>query len=82
MISMQAYIDEATQEGDLWRLTGAAFAVDYDPEPETRTHVICSDWIVDLESGTATWTSSSDEFFPDEEISSDDFADTYAETCT
>ena len=51
MISMQAYIDEATQEGDLWRLTGAAFAVDYDPEPETRTHVICSDWMVDLDVG-------------------------------
>ena len=30
------YIDEATQEGALWRLTGAAFAVDYDPEPEPQ----------------------------------------------
>ncbi len=57
-------------------------AVDYDPEPETRTHVICSDWLVDLEAGTATWESSSDEFFPDEEIPSEEFADTYAETCT
>jgi hypothetical protein len=82
MISVQPYIADATQEGSLWRLEGAAMALDFNPEPTIRTHVICSEWMVDVEAGTATWTEGTDEFFEGQQIPSEEFAATYEAVCT
>ena len=68
-------------EGSLWRLTGAAMALDFNEYPTKRTHVICSEWLVDLDAGTATWIEGADEFLEGQEIPSEQFADTYDAVC-
>ena len=82
MISVEPYIATVVPEGPLWRLTGAAMAFDYNEEPTIRTHVICSEWLVDLEAGTATWTSGADEFFEGQQIPTEQFEGTYEAVCT
>jgi hypothetical protein len=82
MLSVQPYFAGATQDGQVGTLTGAAISWDYDPEPTIRTHVICSEWEVDLDTGTAAWTTGADRFFPAEQIPSDEFAEAFDDTCT
>ena len=93
MFAVHPYVATASQEGALWKLSGAAFAWDYDPEPTVRTHVICSEWVVDLAAGTATWRSGADEvpegeqalggdFVPGEQVSAEQFASQYDAICT
>ena len=74
MVSVEPYIAEVSGDGSVWRLRGAAMALDYNPDPSIRTHVICSDWLVDLDAGTATWTTGADEFFEGVEVPPAQFA--------
>ena len=55
---------------------------DYNPEPTVRTHVMCSEWLVDLTAGTATWTSTGDKFLEGEQITSEGFQEAYDAYCT
>jgi hypothetical protein len=82
MVSVQPYIAGAVPDGPLWRLTGASFAYDYNPEPTIRTHVICSEWVVDLAASRLAWNPGKDAFFEGQQIPADQFADVYASTCT
>jgi len=93
MFAVHPYVATASRDGALWKLSGAAFAWDYDPEPAVRTHVICSEWVVDLVAGTATWRSGADDipdgdqalggdFVPGEQVPADQFASQYDAICT
>jgi hypothetical protein len=82
MISVQPYIAETAGGGSLWRFEGAAMALDYNEEPTIRTHVMCSNWVVDLDAGTATWTTGAGQFFEGEQISSERFEEVYEAVCT
>jgi hypothetical protein len=81
MFSVRPYFADATQDGEVWTLTGAVIAWDYDPQPTIRTHVVCSEWEVDLDAGTAAWTIGASRFFPGELIPREQFADAYDATC-
>ena len=93
MFAVHPYVATASRDGALWKLSGAAFAWDYDPEPAVRTHVICSEWVVDLAAGTATWRSGADDipegdqalggdFVPGEQVPADQFASQHDAICT
>ncbi|HYN32843.1 MAG TPA: TIR domain-containing protein [Ilumatobacteraceae bacterium] len=81
MIAVQPYIAETVADGPLWRSTGAAMAWDYDEEPTIRTHVICSEWVVDLAAGTMRWEPGEDAFVQ-EQISQERFDETFSAFCS
>jgi TIR domain len=82
MFSIQPYFANGTHDGRRWTLSGAAIVWDYNPAPTIRTHVICSEWKVDLDNGTAAWTTGEEKFLEGRQIRSEQFAKVYDDTCT
>ena len=85
MKSINPYIVSETPAGDLWILTGAVMAYDYD-HPTLRdnitTNVVCSWWEVDLASGTAKWGFDPERVDRDDrQIPPEEFAEAYQRVC-